>query len=88
MSPTAISRVEVYGYTLTYAHGNYVMSKDRVVNQLDSTVVRVVTRNGISGFGETCPLGTTYLPAFSGGARAALGILAPAVVGADVANMG
>jgi L-alanine-DL-glutamate epimerase-like enolase superfamily enzyme len=84
--PTTIERVEVYGYALTYAHGDYVMSAGRVVNELDSTVVRVVTRDGSAGFGETCPLGTTYLPAFAGGARAALGLLAPALIGADVTN--
>ena len=29
---TVIDRVEVYGYDLTYAHGDYVMSSGRVVN--------------------------------------------------------
>ena len=85
-APTTIRRVEVYGYTLTYAHGDYVMSRDRVVNELESTVVRVVTNDGTEGYGETCPLGATYLPAFAEGALAALGLLAPAVVGADVSN--
>ncbi len=83
---TSIARVEVYGYRLTYAHGDYVMSGGRVVNQLDSTVVRVVTEDGTSGFGETCPLGPTYLPAHSEGARSALPLLASAVIGADVTN--
>lgn len=82
----SIVRVEVYGYVLTYAHGDYVMSGGRVVNQLDSTVVRVMTADGISGFGEACPLGATYLPAHSEGARAALRLLGPAVIGADVTN--
>ena len=83
---TSIARVEVYGYRLTYAHGDYVMSQGRVVNELDSTVVRVLTADGVAGFGETCPLGSTYLPAHSEGARAALPLLAAAVLGADVTN--
>ena len=86
MTSTSVARVEIYGYQLTYAHGDYVMSGGRVVNQLDSTVVRVVTEDGTSGFGETCPLGPTYLPAHSEGARAALPLLASALVGADVTN--
>ena len=38
-----IDRVDVYGYDLTYAHGDYVMSSGRVVNVLPSTVVRIRT---------------------------------------------
>jgi L-alanine-DL-glutamate epimerase-like enolase superfamily enzyme len=82
-----IARVEVFGYDLTYRHGDYVMSSGRVVNRLSSTVVRVTTRDGATGFGEVCPLGTTYLPAHAEGARAALRELAPAVVGAGVTNL-
>jgi len=86
-SATVIDRVDVHGYDLTYAHGDYVMSFGRVVNVLPSTVVRIRTRGGLEGFGETCPLGATYLPAFAEGARAALRELAPALVGVDAANL-
>ncbi len=84
---TVIDRVEVYGYDLTYAHGEYVMSSGRVVNVLPSTVVRISTRGGVEGFGESCPLGRTYLPGFGEGARAALRELAPALIGVDAANL-
>ena len=84
---TRIQRIEVFGYDLTYAHGDYVMSEGRVVNQIPSTVVRMVVADGTSGFGETCPLGSTYLPAFAAGARAALEVLAPSLIGADAANL-
>jgi L-alanine-DL-glutamate epimerase-like enolase superfamily enzyme len=85
---TLIERVDVFGYDLTYAHGDYVMSGGRVVNRLPSTVVRVTTRGGLQGYGETCPLGATYLPAFAEGARAALRELGPALLGVDAANLG
>lgn len=78
-----INRVDVFGYRLRYRFGDYVMSEGRVVNDLESTVVRVVTDNGLEGWGEVCPLGATYLPGFVDGARAALGRLAPAVCGLD-----
>lgn len=84
--PTTIERVEIFGYDLTYVHGRYVMSSGRVIDRLPSTVVRVTTRDGVTGFGEACPLGPTYLEGFAGGARAALHELAPAVLGADVAE--
>ena len=82
-----IDRIDVYGYDLTYAHGDYVMSSGRVVNVLPSTVVRITTRDGVEGFGEACPLGSTYLPAFAEGVRAALRELAPALLGVDAGNL-
>ena len=82
-----IERIDVFGYDLTYAHGDYVMSSGREVGRLSSTIVRITTAGGAAGFGETCPLGSTYLPAFGEGARAALRELAPALIGADVTNL-
>ena len=82
-----ISRVDVFGYDLTYVYGEYVMSGGRVIERLPSTVVRVRTDEGLAGWGEVCPLGTAYLPAHAGGARAALQELAPAVVGLDPTNL-
>jgi L-alanine-DL-glutamate epimerase-like enolase superfamily enzyme len=49
--------------------------------------VRVQTDDGVAGFGETCPLGATYLPAHADGARAALHELAPALLGVDATNL-
>lgn len=82
-----IARIEVYGYTLTYVHGEYRMSGGRIVRELPSTVVRVITDSGVEGWGEVCPLGPTYLPAFAEGARSALYLLAPALIGADPCNL-
>ena len=82
-----IDRIDVFGYELTYAHGDYIMSSGREVNRLPSTVVRITTRDGVQGFGEVCPLGSTYLPAFGEGARVALRELAPALIGGDATNL-
>ncbi|WP_249020961.1 mandelate racemase/muconate lactonizing enzyme family protein [Conexibacter sp. S30A1] len=81
-----IARVELYSYELSYVGGEYVMSRGRVVSTLSSTVVRLVSEDGRSGFGETCPLGSNYLPAHAAGARAALAEIGPQLVGADAAN--
>ena len=86
-TPGRIERIDVFTYDLTYVHGDYVMSSGRVVNRLASTVVRVTTHDGTTGFGEVCPLGSTYLPAHAEGARAALREVAPGVVGGDVTNL-
>jgi len=78
-----IVRIEVYGYELTYRHGIYGMSGGRVVRTLPSTVVRVLTDEGLEGWGEVCPLGSTYLPAFAEAARIALKEVLPPLVGLD-----
>jgi L-alanine-DL-glutamate epimerase-like enolase superfamily enzyme len=83
-----IERVEVFGYDLTYVYGRFVMSSGREIETLPSTVVRITTADGIEGFGEVCPLGSTYLPAHAAGARAALRELAPAILGVDASNLG
>src|SRR6476620_1872328 len=82
-----ITRVDVFGYDLTYVHGRYVMSGGRVIETLASTVVRVTTDDGIEGFGEVCPLGPFYLPAHAAGARAALHELALLIDSATTENL-
>jgi L-alanine-DL-glutamate epimerase-like enolase superfamily enzyme len=79
--------VDVFGYRLTYVHGEYVMSRGRRIAELDSTVVRITTEDGVEGFGEVCPLGPAYLPQHADGARAALREIAPAVLGLSVENL-
>lgn len=83
-----IQQVEIYSYELTYAHGTYVMSGGRVITTLQSTVVVLRSASGASGYGEVCPLGTTYLPSSAAGAQAALREIAPAIVGQDATNIG
>jgi L-alanine-DL-glutamate epimerase-like enolase superfamily enzyme len=78
-----ITAIELYDYDLTYAHGEYVMSKGRAATAQASTLVRILTRDGNEGWGETATLGGTYLPTFSGSTRAALCELAPALIGCD-----
>ena len=47
-----------------------------------------MTDSGEPGYGEVCPLGPFYLPAFSAGARAGIGELAPRLIGLDPTNLG
>lgn len=85
---TRIEQMSVYRHLLTYAHGKYVMSAERTITDLESTVVVLRASDGTSGYGEVCPLGSTYLPAFAEGARAALKEIAAAVVGQSATNIG
>ncbi len=65
-------------------HKPYWLSGGRLkFERLDSTLVRIDTDSGISGWGEGCPWGVTYLPAHGRGIRAAIEELAPALIGLD-----
>ncbi len=62
----------------------YSLSGGRLsLDRLDSTLVRIDTDDGIAGWGEACPWGVTYLPAFGKGIRAGLEELAPRLIGRD-----
>jgi cis-L-3-hydroxyproline dehydratase len=86
MAASNIARIDLFAYDLSYVGGEYVMSGGRVVTTLSSTVARVTTADGLVGHGETCPLGSNYLPAHAAGARAALAELAPQLLGLDAGN--
>lgn len=83
-----ISRIEVFGYDLRYAHGSYVMSGGRQATHQTGTLVRIGTAGGIDGWGEITPLGSTYLPTYAGSIRAALATLSEALLGHDATNIG
>jgi L-alanine-DL-glutamate epimerase-like enolase superfamily enzyme len=63
--------------------GGHRISGGRRYSTLDDTVIVIETDEGISGIGECCPLGNTYLPAFPEGTRAGLSVIAPALIGKD-----
>jgi L-alanine-DL-glutamate epimerase-like enolase superfamily enzyme len=83
-----ISAIRVYQVDLPLVEGRYSWSEGKFVEVFDSTVVELVTDSGLSGFGEVCPLGPFYLPAFGGGARAGIAELAPTLIGEDPTAVG
>ena len=78
-----ISAINVYQVDLALYEGSYKWSGGRSVDVFDSTVVELITDEGIFGLGEVCPLGPAYLPAYAAGARAGIAELAPHLIGAD-----
>jgi cis-L-3-hydroxyproline dehydratase len=82
-----IAGVDVFGYEVRYAHGEYVMSGGRAAATQTGTLVRLRTDDGLHGWGEITPLGATYLPTFTDGVRTALRFLAPHLLGLDPTNI-
>ncbi|MCA9104940.1 MAG: mandelate racemase/muconate lactonizing enzyme family protein [Planctomycetales bacterium] len=78
-----ITRITAYRVELPLVEGDYKWSGGKGVTTFDSTVVVVDTDEGLQGFGEVCPLGPFYLPAYGDGVRTGLAELGPHLIGCD-----
>jgi L-alanine-DL-glutamate epimerase-like enolase superfamily enzyme len=76
-----ISRIIAHRVELPLRETTYRWSGGKSVTVFDSTIVGVETDTGIVGYGEVCPLGSFYLPAYAEGVRAGLRELAPHLLG-------
>ena len=78
-----IKRITAYRVDLPLVEGTYKWSGGKSVSVFDSTTIGVETDCGLIGFGEVCPLGPFYLPAYADGVRAGLRELGPLLIGND-----
>ena len=78
-----IARIQAFRVELPLHESTYKWSGGKSVTVFDSTIVRVETDAGLVGYGEVCPLGPFYLPAYAEGVRAGLRELGPHVIGHD-----
>jgi L-alanine-DL-glutamate epimerase-like enolase superfamily enzyme len=78
-----ITRILAYRVDLPLHEGSYKWSGGKSVSVFDSTVVAVETDAGITGYGEVCPLGPFYLPAYAAGVRTGILELGPHLIGED-----
>jgi L-alanine-DL-glutamate epimerase-like enolase superfamily enzyme len=76
-----IKRIRAYRVELPLREGSYKWSGGKSVTVFDSTVVEVETDTGHLGYGEVCPLGPFYLPAYANGVRAGIRELGPHLLG-------
>ncbi len=83
-----ITRISACQIDLPLKEGSYTWADGKTVEVFDSTIVRIETDEGLEGFGEVCPLGPFYLPAFGKGARAGIAELAPHLIGENPLNIG
>jgi L-alanine-DL-glutamate epimerase-like enolase superfamily enzyme len=78
-----ITHIRAYQVDLPLVEGNYSWSEGKSVDVFDSTVVEIETDAGLTGYGEVCPLGPVYLPAYAAGVRAGLREIGPQLLGHD-----
>ena len=78
-----IRRIFAHRVELPLHETTYKWSGGKSVNVFDSTIVGVETDTGLIGYGEVCPLGPFYLPAYAEGVRSGLRELGPHLLGDD-----
>lgn len=76
-----ITAIKAWQVDLPLHEGSYHWSGGKSVTVFDSTIVGVETDEGLAGYGEVCPLGPFYLPAYGEGVRAGLRELASHLIG-------
>ena len=83
-----IKEISAYRVELPLHEGSYKWSGGNSVSVFDSTVVAVKTDSDLIGYGEICPLGAAYLPAYAAGARTGIAELAKHLIGLDPTQLG
>lgn len=78
-----IARINVFQVDLPYSGGICHLSRGREYTSFDATIVRITTQNGIEGWGESTPFGSTYIASHALGVRAGIAETAPQLIGLD-----
>lgn len=78
-----ISRITVYQLDLPLNEPYWLSGGRLKFEMIDTTFVHIETDEGISGWGEGCSWGHSYLPAHGPGIRAGIETLAPFLLGED-----
>ncbi|HPE60217.1 MAG: mandelate racemase/muconate lactonizing enzyme family protein [Thiothrix sp.] len=78
-----ITEIAVYQVDLPYRGGTYRLSGGRTYRCFDATLVCLRTDNGLEGWGESTPFGSTYIASHALGVRAGIAEMAPALLGRD-----
>lgn len=83
-----IKAIRAYRVELPLKEGSYKWSGGKSVDVFDSTIVEIQTDANVTGWGEVCPLGPFYLPAYADGVRAGIRELGPHLIGWDPRQIG
>jgi len=83
-----ITEISAYRVELPLHEGSYKWSGGNSVSVFDSTIVAIKTDTDLTGYGEICPLGAAYLPAYAAGARTGIAEIATHLIGLDPTQLG
>ncbi|WLR95497.1 mandelate racemase/muconate lactonizing enzyme family protein (plasmid) [Shinella zoogloeoides] len=83
MTDISIKQIDVYQVDLPYSGGVYTLSGGREYRSFDATIVKVTTNDGLEGWGESTPFGSTWIASHALGVRAGIAEIAPHLIGLD-----
>ncbi|NKK63515.1 mandelate racemase [Rhizobium leguminosarum bv. viciae] len=83
MSELKIRKIDVFKVDLPYSGGVYRLSGGREYRSFDATIVRITTNDGLEGWGESTPFGSTYIASHALGVRSGIAEIAPNLIGLD-----
>ena len=78
-----ITRITVYQVDLPLEYPYWLSGGRLKFENLDATIVKIDTDEGLVGWGEGTPWGHTYVPAHGPGIRAGIETMAPFIMGLD-----
>jgi L-alanine-DL-glutamate epimerase-like enolase superfamily enzyme len=78
-----ITQIDVYQVSYKLLDQKYAWSKGHAVTSFISTIIKISTDEGLSGFAEVCPLGSAYMEAYAQGVPSGVGEIGPVLLGQD-----
>lgn len=78
-----IAQIDVYQVNYKLIDQKYAWSRGHAVTSFISTIIKISTDEGLSGFAEVCPLGSAYMEAYARGVPSGVGEIGPLLLGQD-----
>lgn len=78
-----ITQIDVYQVNYKLIDQKYAWSRGHAVTSFISTIIKISTDEGLSGFAEVCPLGSAYMEAYARGVPSGVGEIGPLLLGQD-----
>ncbi len=78
-----ITQIDVYQVSYKLLDQKYAWSRGHAVTSFISTIIKISTDEGLSGFAEVCPLGSAYMEAYAQGVPSGVGEIGPVLLGQD-----
>jgi len=82
-----IKNIKVYKINIPLKEGSYKWAHNNKVEEFDTSIVVIETDDNITGVGEVCTLGSSYLPAYSKGVRSGILEIGKNLIGKDPTNI-
>ena len=78
-----ITQIDVYQVNYKLPEQKYAWSRGHAVTSFISTIIKISTDEGLSGFAEVCPLGSVYMEAYARGMPSGVGETGPVLLSQD-----